>query len=373
MTAVVLRPPVVRVRAAWLHVAGWWLFSRIVVMSAFGVLDALGPRGYFGPRVFRHPLSLLDSWDGAWYRRVVEHGYLFVPGSQSDVAFFPGYPLLLRATGLPPRVAEPVVSNLALLIALIAFYELSAKLFDADRARRATVFAAIAPAGFVYSMGYPSSLLFALVCLAMLAALGDAWLLATVFAAAAGLTRPDALAVVPPLAALAWSRRHSLDPTRRGFALAAVLAAPAAIASFAVYLRWAVGDAHAWSSDEATWGRAFTLTGPAIAMRHVPAALLGHHAWLTRDTVALGLYAALLVVAKRVGVSWPWIISALVVLVVPLFSGTVESEARFGLLALPVYWALAAVSKRRMAGGTLRLLSLGLLVTLVVLTPYAWP
>ncbi|HZQ81673.1 MAG TPA: hypothetical protein VFB25_06830 [Gaiellaceae bacterium] len=372
MTAVALRVPRLRIRVAWLHVAVWWAASRAVVLLAFGVLDQLGPRGSFGPHFYRHPLALLASWDGVWYGRVAQHGYLFVPGRQSDVAFFPGYPLLLRATGLPPRTAEPLVSNLALLIALIAFYELSARLFDAGIARRATVFASIAPAGFVYTMGYPSSVLFALVCLAMLAALADAWLLAAVFAAAGGLTRPDALAVMPPLAALAWSRRHELDPARRGFALAAVLAAPAAVASFAVYLRWAVGDAHAWSSSEAAWGRAFTPMGPVLAARRLPG-FVSHHPWLARDVVALGVYAILLCVARRSGVSWPWLVSALVVIVVPLFSGTVESEARFGLLALPVYWGLAAITRNRAVETVLRALSVALLVTLVIVLPYAWP
>jgi hypothetical protein len=375
MTAISLRLPAIGVRATWLRVAGWWLASRVVVLAAFGLLDALGPRGYFGAKLYRHPLGLIDSWDGVWYRRIVEHGYIFIPGRQSDVAFFPGYPLLVRAldgTGIGPRVAEPLVANVGLLVALIAFYELTVRLFDAELAHRATVYAAIAPAGFVYSMGYPSSILFALVCLAVLAALDDAWLLAALCAGAAGLTRPDALAVVPPLAAIAWSRRRTLDSTARGFATAAVLAAPVAIASFSVYLRWAVGDARAWSSAEATWGRAFRLTGPILAARRLPG-FVEHHPWLTRDVVFLALYLVLVLVARHIGVPTAWIVSSLIVLVLPIFSGTVESEARFGLLALPVYWALAAITRRRFIDVVARLASVALLVTFVVVLPYAWP
>jgi hypothetical protein len=68
-----------------------------------------------------------------------------------------------------------------------------------------------------------------------------------------------------------------------------------------------------------------------------------------------------------------WVLGGALVLVLPLFSGSLESEARFGLLALPVYWGLALVSRRRVVELSLRLGSLALLVTWVILLPYLWP
>jgi Gpi18-like mannosyltransferase len=36
-------------------------------------------------------------WDAGWYHSIAEKGYSYVPGRQSAVAFFPAYPLAMRA------------------------------------------------------------------------------------------------------------------------------------------------------------------------------------------------------------------------------------------------------------------------------------
>jgi hypothetical protein len=44
----------------------------------------------------------LDAWfqgDSGWYYLIAEHGYFYVPGVQSSIAFFPAYPLLVRGAG----------------------------------------------------------------------------------------------------------------------------------------------------------------------------------------------------------------------------------------------------------------------------------
>src|SRR5262245_41772623 len=46
-------------------------------------------------------------WDSMWYRDIALRGYFFTPGEESSVAFFPVYPLLIRALtqimGAPSR------------------------------------------------------------------------------------------------------------------------------------------------------------------------------------------------------------------------------------------------------------------------------
>ncbi|HWC09649.1 MAG TPA: hypothetical protein VG455_00355, partial [Acidimicrobiales bacterium] len=37
------------------------------------------------------------QWDAGWYHSIAERGYSYVPGRQSAVAFFPAYPLAMRA------------------------------------------------------------------------------------------------------------------------------------------------------------------------------------------------------------------------------------------------------------------------------------
>jgi hypothetical protein len=61
----------------------------------------------------------LDAWfqgDSGWYYRIAEDGYSYTPGQQSSIAFFPAYPLLVRAVG---AILGGDVSTAAGLVTLI--------------------------------------------------------------------------------------------------------------------------------------------------------------------------------------------------------------------------------------------------------------
>ena len=79
---------------AW--IAGWWMAGRALVLVTALAVDVFGPRGYLSSDERAHAFGLLSAWDGRWYRMVASDGYLLVPGRQSDPAFFPLYPVLLR-------------------------------------------------------------------------------------------------------------------------------------------------------------------------------------------------------------------------------------------------------------------------------------
>jgi len=68
-------------------------------------------------------LGAFAIYDGFSYKRVVEEGYEFNPKAQSNIAFFPVYPLSARwvraATGLSTEAALLLVSNASLLGAFI--------------------------------------------------------------------------------------------------------------------------------------------------------------------------------------------------------------------------------------------------------------
>ncbi len=353
----------------------WWAVSRVVTIAAFAGCYALGPQGRFGPQLYRSPLQLLGAWDGLWYRRVAAYGYLMIPHRQSDPAFFPAFPILLRELhrlGIPFTLAGVVVSTVSLAVAAVAFYELGRRVVDPAVARRAACFLAISPMGFVFSMSYPEGLALALITLALLAAVDDRWLACAALMAVAALVRPEAVLFTIPLAGIAFSHRSRLAPGARGHALAAILAAPVGVATYPLYLGWSIHDPGAWGQAEQFWGRAFRISGPLRAFEHLPR-LLGSDPWLARDLVCLILYAGLLGAAAQSGVGLTWIAAGALVLALPLFSGSVESEGRFGLLALPIYWGLAALTRRRALDAGLRLVCLVLLAAGVLTLPYVWP
>lgn len=357
-----------RVRArSW--IVGWWALSRALVLVVAGLVHFLGPAGF--TRTDAHLLGPLGAWDGRWYRIVAAHGYLLEPGRQSDPAFFPLFPLLLRglhAIGVGYLTAGLAISNLAFLGALFAFERLTRRLFDARFARRATVYLALFPIGYVYSMSYPESLVLLAISLAALAALNDRWLMAAALLAAGALARPEALFVALPLLPLALRA-----PSRgRGAAIGAILAPLAALASFALYLGLRLHDPLAWTHAERAWGRHFTPLGPLRAVQDLPRAFAGHP-WIARDVVFFLVYLGLLAAARHAGAPRMWIAAAAAIVIIPTFSGSFTSVARFGLLAPALFWGLAALGTSARKDILIRVASITLLVAGVATIPLVFP
>jgi hypothetical protein len=371
-TAIVETPrSIARVRdAAW--VAGWWAGSRALVLGTAAAMHFFGPRGVIGHDERAHVLGVLGAWDGRWYRTVAANGYLLEPGRQSDPAFFPLYPLLLRALhglGLGYLAAGVVLSQLAFLAALAAFDLLTRELFGPTFARRTVVYLALFPLGFVFSMAYPESVVLCAVALAAVAALRGRWLAAAILLAIGSLARPETLFVSIPLLALALRERN---PQKRGVAFGAVLAPFAALGSFALYLAVTLHDPLAWTHAERAWGRQFTPLGLLRAMQDLPRAVAGNP-WVLRDVAFFLAYLALLWLARRAGTPRAWIAAGAIVVVLPTFSGSFHSIGRFGLLAPALYWGLGTLGSSRRADTVIRSMSALLLVGGTVSLAWVFP
>ena len=347
--------------------------SRLCVVSASVYLHwARSPKGFFKPEFHRF-YGVLGSWDGVWYERIARHGYLLVPGRFSNPAFFPFYPTLLRLghlAGSGYTAAGLVLSNVCFLVAVFAVIELGQGYVGAERAEQAGLLLAVFPMGFVFSMVYPQSLVLASVVLALLAAHRRHWAWAALLAAVATLARPEGVFVALPLLAAASSGFRRAAGAERGARIVAVAAAPLALVAVALYFAWTLHDPLAWSRAEQAWGRSFAASGPLHAFTRF-SAQLAVHPWLSRDLAFLLIYLATLVLAYRSGVPRAWLGFALLIILVPLGSGSVESIARLGLLAVPVYWGLGSLPPR--AVKTVAVCSLGLLIGGTVTLPLAFP
>jgi hypothetical protein len=372
-------PSQTRVRALALsptaQLAAWWAGSRALVLVCAALLHWLHtPKGYFHLE-FRSVLAVLTAWDGRWYDEVARNGYLLVPGHQSDPAFFPLYPIVLRLghdVGLSYAASGIAVSNVVLLVGLVAFYRLGCALLPERDAFRAGVFAAIAPMGFTFSMVYPESVVFTSMALAGLAAVRGRWITCAAFASIATLARPQGILIVIPVAAAAWRAWPSLSARARGFAAGAVAAPVGALLSYVVYLGDVLGDPHAWSKAQQAWGRSFRLDGFVGAFGQLPARNGTDH-WLLRDALFCLAYVLLLAVAYRAGVPRAWVAAGALMVLLPLETGSFISVARFGLLALAVFWGLGILGRHPAVDWALRIVSVGLLVLLTLTMPLVFP
>ncbi|HYH49259.1 MAG TPA: hypothetical protein VEG38_06900, partial [Acidimicrobiia bacterium] len=154
-----------------------YLASRVIMTFAIGLATVAG----------RHSLHyVVTVWDGRWYEKIALHGYPhavpqgdFYAGTgsnaQSAVAFFPLYPLLMRALDriLPggADVAGVVLSLLLGALATVLVWFVAEKVAGRRVADRAAVLFAFSPGAFVLSLVYAEGLLIVLSAGCMLALL----------------------------------------------------------------------------------------------------------------------------------------------------------------------------------------------------------
>ncbi len=145
-------------------------------------------------------------WDAIHYLGIAAHGYADV----GNTAFYPLYPLLIRALGPllgGPVAAGVVVSVLAFGVALRLLYLLTELELGRRAAVAGVVLVAFAPQSFFFSAVYTESLFLAVSVGAFLAARTGRWPLAGLLGGLAAMTRVTGLVLVLPLAILWWGQR----------------------------------------------------------------------------------------------------------------------------------------------------------------------
>ncbi len=200
-------------------------------------------------------------WDSAWYYSVAKFGYHFVPGQQSNTAFFPLYPLLIRALHFvwPSETDRSwffcgvLVSNIALLVALSYLYAATKEQIDEGTAQRAVLYMLVFPSTLYYSAIYTEGLFVACAIAALYYGQKGRWWLAGFIAAGASLTRSPGVVLGVPLA-FEYMRQRRFRLTAIRWDVLAFLFIPLALAAFSYYLYVKTGNAFATRDAQFAWG-----------------------------------------------------------------------------------------------------------------------
>jgi hypothetical protein len=253
------------VRAAWS--VFWSTRAAVLVVAVFAALS-FGPAAgglaarnaaTFDEPVLTHAaaeplLAPLARWDAAWYLRIADSGYA---GSDVRAAFFPLYPLLVRAVATPftasPAAllaASYAVSLAAFLGALTLLHRLVSLELGRPLARPALLLLAVFPAAVFFGAPYSESLFLLLAVAAFYAARTDRWAWAGAAAAGAAATRSAGILLLLPLAMLWWGSRQ-----RAARDAAWLLLAPLGLAAYAAFLGLAEGDAWRFLDVQDAWSR----------------------------------------------------------------------------------------------------------------------
>ena len=295
------------------------------------------------------PLDVWARWDSVFFVRIAAHGY-----DAGSAAFFPLYPAALAALG---RVfgghyvlAGTVLSLACCLGSFLLLHRLAEERLGIDGARRAVLYLAVFPMALFLQAVYSESL-FLLCCLgAFTLAERGRFAGAGAVAGLALLTRPNGLALVPPLALLAWRSRNRLQ------ALAGIAVALPLAAIYPLYLWRRLDDPWAFARAQELWHRHLSPFGPLGGIRDAltrwtpPGADPRHAVAVNAQALAfLVLFAVLTVVAwRRFGA--PYGLFCALSLALPLSEPSSRwpllSLPRFGLAVFPFFLALAWIGTR---------------------------
>lgn len=332
-----------------------------------------------GDREAAPVLAPFQQWDANHYLHIARDGYFpsgagpWVSGWDNREAFFPGYPLLLRAvhTVVPDWTAAGLlISFVAGAVAVLALARIArAYLPEGGADHRTVVLFLLSPCAVFLAAGYTEALFLAFALPAWLAALRHRWALAAVLVALATTVRVSGLFLAAAVALLfVLSARTRRDWRAAGWTLLPALP-PAA---YSWYLHAHTGDWMAWKhAQERGWYRIFHAPWEAWANTW-HAAFDGIHttgyaalfqAELAAMLVGLAL-VALLVRYRR----WPEAVYVALSLWALGTSYWYTSIPRATLLWWPLWIGLAALSLRRPWFRTAYLCVAAPLTTLVALT-----
>ncbi|MDJ0466777.1 hypothetical protein [Streptomyces sp. H27-C3] len=308
----------------------------------------------------KNPLTLLGhSWDSRWYTGIAAHGYgqttlTYGDGTiQSDLAFFPLYPGLVRAvtTVLPVSgsAAGLLVSWAGAAAAAWAIYLIGERLYGRPTAVVLVLLWGLLPHSVVLTMAYTEPVLTAFAAWSLYAVLSGRWLWAGTLAALAGLARPNGIAVAAAVCAAAtyelWKRRGRM-PWRiwAGAALA-----PLGWAGFVLWVGAREGDPlGGYFAVQAGWTSRFDFGVGSLRFVHE---LLRGPENLPFPMVLM-IVAASLVLFALLALDRPplplLVYTGVLMLITVGGSGYFESKARFLLPAFPLLLPLAhALTKAR--------------------------
>lgn len=313
------------------------LFSSMqTVQSSFGIVreTRIDLRAYSN--------KVFVTADGEWFRSIAEDGYArerFQNGVQRNWAFFPAFPLAVRWLSVFPGYAVN-----ALLLTHIFFFAGLAMLhalavaagLPAEVAQRALAYAAFFPTSYFFSLPVSESLFLLLGAACFMAAFAGRWWLAGILGALASATRVQGVLLIVFLAVFCWQHRRTwLDAVP-------IVLVPAGLVSFSLFLWRLTGNAFAFVDIQRDWQRGGgALNGIVTFFRDLPVVSTE---WNFR---VLNLAAAVLLALAAV-VLWRQRQAAMaafvmVCLLVPLFSGSLQSMSRYVLSAFPAFIGFAAI------------------------------
>lgn len=225
---------------------------------------------------FENIAGFWEHADSLWFFHIARDGYT----GDSDAAFFPLYPLLVRIvkwiTFLPWILCGLIVSNLAMIFALYFLYLLCEIDYGEKAAEQAVWFQALVPGTVFLFAAYSESLYLLLAIASLYFVRRERWFAAAATASLLCLTRNTGVLILLPLALECKSHfRKALLP------LSIVILT---VGGYALFWYFKTGDPVAFIHSQDGWGRQ-----PMFPLLTLWEGLV--QGWTYRNSAPGGIYA----------------------------------------------------------------------------------
>jgi Gpi18-like mannosyltransferase len=361
-----------------------FVLTRLIVFSLFVLtakLDIVHPdpqSDYGAARLSLHSTAFArilrkrtNVADCNWYMGIAAHGYERRPFSterETNWAFFPLYPLLLRAAALVTgelNLTGIALSTLCFFCALVLLHKLAEAFgFSSADADRAVFYLAAFPVSYFFSIPLTESLFLLLTIASFYAAKRERWLIAGLIGALASATRSTGVLLLPALAILYWETYRTFRPRWNFIPL---LLIPTGLLSFMYFLHATTGNAFAFKDILVTWGRKPTFFLFTL-FEYLRDPLLLAVSWDFRLVNFLAVAGAILCgVALLAWRKWSLAAYTLASVFVALSSGLLQSQARYVMVLFPAFLVLAVWGRNARADQIIRTTFLILLTLMTIL------
>lgn len=322
------------------------------------------------------PSPLLWSrWDAGWYANIINYNYYYHPDSQSNIAFFPLFPFVVKwiAAIIPVNYFQIgfALNAIAILFSLFFLIGIANSFGIKEREREEKILMAflLFPMSFFLLSFYTEAVFICLSLGSLFAARQKQWWLAGVLGALASLSRLPGVFLTVPLVMEWWL--HHRDEKKPTFFSAIGLFLPlAALAGFSLYQYSQWGNPLLFLEAQKSWFREFDWPWTMIWTEYVRPLFTftaERSYYFSRvyfqksyELVSVVFSFFLLITASvRTMIEWrntrspalvssPFLVWTCLMLVFPLFGGMLTSYPRYMFGVAPLF-ILIGMWKSRLA------------------------
>ena len=331
--------------AIFLSVLILFALTRIFIAGTgyFSVISILKYKWFGEPNGF---LDLFFHWDSGWYRSIVQNGYSYVPDKQSNVVFYPLYPLLVKIVSTifdHTKAVGFLISNLGLLTGSFYMYRIVYHETENHNISLLAVFLLlINPMSFFHSIFYAEGIFLGLTTASFYYALQNRLLLAGLLGLFATLTRMAGIFTAIPIILQACNITttfRTLQIPKDFKKWVAIFLPSLGIIIFYTFLYIKFGDPLVSVKTQATWSRHFSFVDTFTSAFKFPT----YFTILFFIFLIISLISFIHLLFIKTNLSYPFYLIFSILL--PISSGLSESFPRYMSVVFPIYLSIALLIK----------------------------